>query len=134
MLHYPFEIDGIVVLPDHLHMIMQLPKDDSNYSLRWNMIKGIFSKQILANEKITSARKNKRERGIWQRRFWEHLIRDQRDYEEHINYIHYNPVKHGYVSSPKEWKYSSIHRYIRDKIIAENWTCAIEPTSDTFGE
>ncbi len=100
--YHPFTIDGIVILPDHLHMVMSFPREDGDYSLRWNIIKGIFSKQIKTTESIGVSRKSKRERGIWQRRFWEHLIRDESDYEHHINYIHYNPVKHGYVITPNQ--------------------------------
>ena len=99
-------------------MVMTLPENDGNYSQRWNLIKGSFSRQIEHFERVSVARQNKRERGIWQRRFWEHLIRNELDYSRHINYIHYNPVKHGYVSNPTEWKYSSIHRYIKAGIHA----------------
>jgi putative transposase len=132
--HHPFSIDGIVILPDHLHIVMSLPKDDGNYSLRWNLIKGTFSKQIHPFENVTNVRKNKRERGIWQRRFWEHLIRNDEDYEHHINYIHYNPVKHGYVTNPVEWEYSSIHRYIQEGTISKDWTCNKEINILRFGE
>lgn len=134
MFYYPYSIEGLVVLPDHLHMLMHMPETDKDYSVRWNMIKGLFSKQISAAEKINSARKNKRERGIWQRRFWEHLIRNERDYEKHLNYIHYNPVKHGYVDTPWEWKYSSIHRLRKEGVVPKNWACDIEPLSNGFGE
>jgi len=90
---HSFEIDAIVILPDHLHAMLTLPLGDAEYSQRWNLIKGCFSRGIGRIEEISSSRQNKRERGIWQRRFWEHMIRDDRDYERHINYIHYNPVK-----------------------------------------
>ena len=130
MFHYPFMIDAIIVLPGHLHVMMTLPKDDSNYSLRWNLIKGSFSKQIPI-ETHTPTKKHKRERGIWQKRFWEHLIRDDNDYERHINYIHYNPVKHGYVTCPTHWPYSSIHRYIQEGKLPHNWSGTEE---FSFGE
>jgi putative transposase len=132
--YYPFTIDGIVILPDHLHVVMSLPKEDRNYSLRWNIIKGVFSKQIEPEESIVISRKNKRERGIWQRRFWEHLIRDESDYEHHINYIHYNPVKHGYVTTPTEWEYSSIHRFIQAGVLPKNWGSSDEFNLPNFGE
>jgi len=132
--HYPFTIDGIVILPDHLHVVMSLPKEDRNYSLRWNIIKGVFSKQIEPEETIVMSRKNKRERGIWQRRFWEHLIRDESDYEHHMNYIHYNPVKHGYVTTPTEWEYSSIHRFIQAGFLPKNWGCSDEFNLPNVGE
>lgn len=129
-----FDINGIVILPDHLHVIMTMPEDDSNYSLRWNQIKGAFSRQLVPNERISLSKKKKRERGIWQRRFWEHLIRDEEDYEQHINYIHYNPVKHGYVSKATEWKYSSIHRYIEEGILSSDWSNDIVFEQGKFGE
>jgi putative transposase len=132
--YHPFTIDGIVILPDHLHMVMSLPKEDRNYSLRWNIIKGIFSKQIEPKEPIGGSRQKKRERGIWQRRFWEHLIRDELDYEQHLNYIHFNPVKHGYVTTATEWEFSSIHRFIQAGILPKNWGSHDECNLPDFGE
>ncbi|PNT85618.1 REP-associated tyrosine transposase [Coxiella burnetii] len=102
-LNHPFKIEAIVILPDHLHMIMTLPENDAKYSQRWNLIKGYFSRSIEKNERISMSRKSKRERGIWQRRFWEHLIRNEDVFEKHVNYIHYNPVKHGCVENPMDW-------------------------------
>ncbi|WP_133137163.1 REP-associated tyrosine transposase [Legionella rowbothamii] len=134
MQYYPFGIEAIVVLPDHLHMIMSLPLDDGNYSVRWNCIKGTFSKQLPANESISNIRKNKRERGIWQKRFWEHLIRDEKDFEHHANYIHYNPVKHRYVVNPSDWEYSSIHRFIQKGILRNDWGCDDKFNLLDFGE
>jgi len=119
--NHPFEIDAIVILPDHLHTIWSLPENDADFSLRWNLIKGAFSRKLPRVERVIASRNRKGERGIWQRRFWEHLIRDERDFERHVNYIHYNPVKHGYVSSPCEWEFSSIHRYIALGIIPPDW-------------
>ena len=123
--YHPFTIDAIVILPDHLHMIMTLPENDGNFSLRWNLIKGIFSRQLLKKKFISPIQKNKRESGIWQKRFWEYLIRDELDFEHHVNYIHYNPVKHGHVENPIDWPYSSIHRFIRDGILPSHWTSQI---------
>ena len=131
---YPFIIDGVVVLPDHLHMIITLPPNDTNYSQRIGFIKSCFSRQIESFERISASRQSKRERGIWQRRFWEHVIRDELDYSRHMDYIHYNPVKHGYVQSPSEWEYSSIHRYINLEILPLNWACNDEFTEQPFGE
>ena len=131
---YPFEIDGIVILPDHIHMIMALPPQDSHYSLRIRLIKATFSKKIENHDMISPARYKKGERGIWQRRFWEHLIRDQNDYEHHLNYIHYNPVKHGYVKIASAWPYSSIHRAIRKGDILENWAYDDDLDNRSFGE
>ena len=134
---YPFAIDGIVVLPEHIHMSMTLPPDDINYSQRISFIKSAFSRQIEPIEFMNSSRKTKRERGVWQRRFWEHLIRDEQDYERHLDYIHYNPVKHGHVKSPSQWTYSSIHRYINAGILPANWASADVTGGDSklqFGE
>jgi putative transposase len=108
--HYPFTIDAIVVLPDHLHCIWTLPFDDKNYSRRWRLIKSYFSKQMPVQKNISQSQLNKREKGVWQRRFWEHTIRDEEDYFNHINYIHNNPLKHGYCDDPRDWPYSSIHK------------------------
>lgn len=129
---YPFKLLAYVILPDHLHLMMSLPENDSNYSIRLSMIKSMFSKQIHCSEAITAIRKKKRERGIWQRRFWEHLIRDDLDFEHHVNYIHFNPVKHGYVTKGSDWEYSSIHNYIKKGRITKDW--GWYETSDNFGE
>jgi len=94
---HPFEIDAIVILPEHLHCIWQLTPDDSDYSTRWRLIKARFFMAIPKTERISKSRIRKSERGIWQRRYWEHAIRDQRDYQNHVDYIHYNPVKHGHA-------------------------------------
>lgn len=133
-LKHPFKIDAIIILPDHLHMIMTLPKDDANYSMRWRLIKSYFSRSIEKFESISVSRKNKRERGIWQRRFWEHTIRDEIDYENHVNYIHYNPVKHGYAKSPADWRYSSIHRYLAADILPADWATGCNRIKGSFGE
>ncbi len=96
---HPFNIDGFVVLPEHLHAIWTLPVNDANYSMRWRLIKSYFSRNIAKTEHISTSRRKQGERGIWQRRFWEHSIRDDKDFENHMDYLHYNPVKHGYVNS-----------------------------------
>ena len=108
-----FEIPAIVILPEHIHFIMVLPMNDDQFSKRIMLIKQCFSRHIDKNEKISQSRIKKGERGIWQRRFWEHCIRDERDYENHVNYIHINPVKHGRVNKASDWPYSSIHKYIK---------------------
>ncbi len=131
---YPFKIPAYVILPDHLHLMMSLPENDHDYSIRWRMLKGFFSKQIQRSELISTARKKKRERGIWQRRFWEHLIRDEKDYEHHVNYIHYNPVKHGYVKKASDWKYSSIHSYLQKGIVSEDWAWIETLQTKVYGE
>ncbi len=96
---HPFKLDALVILPDHLHAIWTLPAHDNDFAKRWMLIKAGFSRCIPDDELINKSRQKKGERGIWQRRYWEHLIRDEDDYEKHVNYIHYNPVKHGYVNA-----------------------------------
>ncbi len=109
---YPFEIDAIVVLPEHLHTIWRLPENDADFSKRWMVIKRKFSAG-LPSRVISDSKTRKREKGIWQRRFWEHCIRDEDDWRRHVDYIHFNPVKHGYVSKPQDWRHSSFNQAIR---------------------
>ncbi len=116
-LAHPFVIDAMVVMPDHLHCLWTLPENDGDFSTRWGLIKAGFSRQLAATERVSISRKSKGERGVWQRRFWEHLIRDELDFERHVDYIHYNPVKHGYVTRPVDWQFSSIHRYIKTRLL-----------------
>jgi putative transposase len=122
---HPFEIPALVLLPDHLHMIWTLPRANADYSLRWRRIKEEFTKQFLTDggqEADRSASRRKRnERGVWQRRFWEHLIETEDDFERHLEYIHYNPVKHGLVDSPVDWPYSSFHRWVQRGVYAAGW-------------
>ena len=117
----PFYIDAWVVLPDHLHAVLTLPDDDVDYSSRQREIKKRFSKSLPKTEFLTQTRKRKNERGIWQRRFWEHTIRDDNDYWHHVNYVHFNPLKHGLVSQVADWPYSSFHRAVKQGIYANNW-------------
>ena len=119
--HRPFYIDAWVVLPDHLHAVLTLPDDDVDYSSRWREIKKRFSKSLPKTEFLTQTRKRKNERGIWQRRFWEHTIRDDNDYWHHVNYVHFNPLKHGLVSRIVDWPYSSFHRAVKRGIYTNNW-------------
>jgi len=114
---YPFQIDAIVILPDHLHTIWTLPHDDDNYPQRWRSIKSQFTRAIKA--KGCPIKKNKRgEYYVWQKRYWEHTIRDDKDLQRHIDYIHFNPVKHGHVSN---WKYSSFHQYVANGRLDKTW-------------
>ena len=124
---HPFRILAIAVLPEHLHCIWQLPCADCDYPLRWNLIKGAFSRQLPKTEVVQLSRHLKRERGIWQRRYWEHLIRNPDDLQAHVDYIHYTPVKHGHVSNPRDWPYSSIHRYIARGLIPPDWSAPAPP-------
>ena len=132
--HHPFKLDAMVVLPDHLHAIWTLPIDDTDFSKRWMLIKSGFSRNLTTDEEISVSRKKKGERGIWQRRYWEHLIRDEIDYENHINYIHNNPVKHGYVNKAVNWPYSTIHEYIASGVLAADWGCESDLEEQSYGE
>ncbi|WP_105169315.1 REP-associated tyrosine transposase [Pseudoalteromonas sp. T1lg23B] len=117
----PFDINAWVVLPDHLHVVLTLPDDDHDYSNRWREIKKRFCKSLPKTELLTDSRKRKGERGIWQRRFWEHTIRDERDYWHHVNYVHFNPMKHGLVNRIIDWPYSSFHKAIEQGIYQPCW-------------
>lgn len=121
---HPFEILAWVVLPDHLHAVWTLPPDDADFSTRWMLIKAGFARSIGPGEPIRASRLRKGERGIWQRRFWEHQIRDEADLERHVDYIHINPVKHGWVSRASDWSWSSIHRYIRSGVLTADWAAS----------
>ncbi|HEB86371.1 MAG TPA: transposase [Gammaproteobacteria bacterium] len=124
---HPFTIDAIVILPEHLHTIWTLPDDDMDYSTRWGRIKRYFSTGCVGVRQVQSvSRKNKRERAVWQRRFWEHTIRDENDWRRHMDYIHYNPVKHGHARSPGEWPYSSFRQCVQKEWYPANWG-ATEP-------
>lgn len=117
----PFRVDAMVVLPDHLHCIWTMPAGDADFSTRWRLIKARFSRAVHTDERLSPRRIQKGERGIWQRRYWEHLIRDERDLAAHIDYIHYNPVKHGWVRRVNEWPHSSFHRYVKMGVYMANW-------------
>ena len=119
-LRRPLQIDAIVVLPDHLHTLWRLPEGDCDFSTRWMQIKRCFSTGLIA-QKISPSKSRKREKGIWQRRFWEHLIRDDEDWRRHMDYIHYNPVKHGLVNAPIAWEYSSFRRYVEAGLYPADW-------------
>jgi putative transposase len=116
----PFSIDAIVILPDHLHVIMTLPPDDANFSGRWRRIKGHFSTQLIAAG-VASRRHSNGELSLWQRRFWEHTIRDDGDFARHVDYIHFNPIKHSLVSRVRDWPHSSFHAYVRQGLLPEDW-------------
>lgn len=120
---HPFTIDAIVVLPEHLHAIWTLPPDDADYALRWRLVKTRFSRGIPKTEERSESRIAKHERGIWQRRYWEHEIRDENDMQRHVDYIHINPVKHGYVKRASDWPHSSIHRCIAKGDLPADWAC-----------
>ncbi len=119
---HPFTMEAVVILPDHLHCIWTLPQGDDDFSTRWRQIKAAFSRQLPKTERRSKSRVNKGERGIWQRRFWEHAIRDDLDYQRHVDYIHYNPVKHGYVTRVADWRHSSFHRFVGLGLYPNDWS------------
>ena len=127
---HPFHIDAWVILPDHLHCVWTLPPGDSDFSTRWKAIKTHFSKQILPTEWRSKNRIKRGERGIWQRRFWEHAIRNDEDYAAHIDYIHFNPVKHGLVNRVADWPYSTFHRFVDNGVVASDWAGEIDMEMD----
>ncbi|MBC7750918.1 MAG: transposase [Candidatus Saccharibacteria bacterium] len=118
----PFELNALVVLPDHVHLMLTLSEGDDDCAKRISCLKGQFSCQIPKTEFINESRTSKGERGIWQRRYWEHRIRDELDYQRHMDYIHYNSVKHGHVLKVSDWVYSTFHRYVRQGVYPVNWT------------
>lgn len=140
----PFDLDAIVVLPDHLHCIWTMPQDDADFATRWRLIKTWFTKHCNpalrsgpdqlrhddvalrqtapnATYKLNPSRVARKQQMIWQHRYWEHTLRDETDFSRHFDYIHYNPVKHGHVSSAREWPYSSFRRYVAEGIYAMDW-------------
>jgi REP-associated tyrosine transposase len=131
---HPFTIEAMAVLPDHLHAIWTLPDGDRNFSMRWRLIKATFSRQLPPGEPISASRAAKAERGIWQRRYWEHTIRDEDDFSRHVEYIHFNPVKHGYVGRVSDWPHSSFHRMVRLGIVSEDWGGDMRDVDGEFGE
>ena len=118
---HPFIIHAWVVLPEHMHCVIELPEGDDDFAMRWRLIKIGFSKAMPKTERLSAVREKRGERGIWQRRFWEHLIRDERDFSAHIDYAHFNPVKHGHVGRVQDWQYSTFHRYVAQGILPMNW-------------
>ena len=120
-LRRPFRVEAIVILPDHLHCIWTLPPGDTDFSSRWNSIKGQFSRGIGKGKRISQSRCKRGERGIWQRRYWEHLIRDDEDFNRHVDYVHWNPVKHAWATRVADWPHSSFHDYVRCGLYPRNW-------------
>ena len=118
---HPFHIDAWVVLPDHLHCIWTLPEHDADYSRRWQAIKKAFSKSIPQTENRTAVQLKRRERGVWQRRFWEHAITSDGDYAAHVDYIHFNPVKHGWARVVRDWPYSTFHQWVEQGVYPLDW-------------
>ena len=126
----PFDITAAVVLPDHIHFVWTLPPEDDNYSKRVGRLKVLFTRSFKGisalPQDICISRQRQRESDVWQRRFWEHTIRDEADWIGHINYLHYNPVKHGLVECPHQWEFSSFRRFVKDGFYGEDWGCRCE--------
>ncbi|HEX7890014.1 MAG TPA: transposase [Ramlibacter sp.] len=133
---HPFEIDAMVVLPEHIHALWTLPTEDGDFSRRWMLLKQAFTRRLQAGgvlDRDAAEERRKGQRSLWQDRFWEHQIRDDDDFARHVDYIHFNPVKHGWVMRARDWPYSSLHRYVREKRLPADWgiSAAIE---EHFGE
>lgn len=126
----PFHIDAWVVLPEHMHALWTLPEHDADFPRRWQAIKMAFSRRIATGEVRSASRMARGERGIWQRRYWEHTIRDGRDYATHLNYVHFNPVKHGLVTDVAAWPFSSFHKAVATGLYPLAWAGQDEDTGD----
>jgi len=130
---HPFTIDAAVVLPDHFHMIMTLPEGDADFPNRLSLIKRRFTTAVIQAGR-TVARRSNRELALWQRRYWEHTIRDEKDFERHVDYIHFNPVKHDLVAKVGDWPYSSFHLYVRRGLLPNDWAGDFAQSRANFGE
>ena len=123
----PFDIIGAVVLPEHIHFLWTLPAGDTNYSYRISRLKTLFTRLLRGTRalpiNVSNSRRKHRESNVWQRRFWEHTIRDELDLKRHLDYIHYNPVKHGFVSCPHLWEYSSFRKCVERGWYSSDWGC-----------
>lgn len=120
---HPFETIAVCVLPNHLHTVWKLPAGDGDFSVRWRLLKFGFSRHFPPSAERSASQAAKGEKGIWQRRYWEHRIRDERDLQRHVDYIHYNPVKHGLVPRVAQWPYSSFHRFVAEGRLSVDWGC-----------
>jgi putative transposase len=129
----PFTIEAIVILPDHLHTIWTLPSGDSDFSGRWKRIKAYFTHRLVAAGIPVKCHRNG-EYALWQRRFWEHTIRNEIDFERHVDYVHFNPVKHKLVNRVRDWPYSSFQAYVRRGVLPADWAGDVEESSMDFGE
>jgi len=136
----PFTVEAWVLLPDHLHTIWTLPEHDAGYAARWAVIKSCVTKGcgrlFGSGKKVNISRSNRKEGVFWQRRFWEHVIRDEADFHRYLDYLHWNPVKHGYVKTPMDWPYSTLHRFVAQGLYPPNWGGGgvEEIPGDKFGE
>lgn len=130
----PCRLPAIVLLPDHVHLLMSLPEGDADYSSRIRLCKTSFVRALRGRGDVDVTLNAKGEANIWQRRFWEHLIRDERDFAAHVDYIHINPVKHGLVERVEDWRFSSFHRYVRAGLLPTDWAGGAEPAVVDAGE
>jgi putative transposase len=130
---HPFTIDAVVVLPEHLHIVMRLPESDADYASRWMLIKRRFT-EALAKAGVPLPRRSNGEYALWQRRFWEHTIRDETDFARCVDYIHFNPVKHSHVTRVRDWPHSSFHRYVRNGLLPADWAGNASEDGAGFGE
>jgi putative transposase len=130
----PFETVAICILPDHIHALWRLPQGDADYASRLSRFKAAFSRGLAPASTLSKSKIAKREKGIWQRRYWEHAIRDDTDFERHVGYIHYNPVKHGLVEHVADWPFSSFHRYVAQGLLPADWAGDVKELSGSFGE
>jgi putative transposase len=131
---HPFETVAICVLPEHLHAVWSLPTGDADFPLRWSLIKSGFSRGLAGDAARAPSKIAKREKGIWQRRYWEHAIRNDKDLARHVDYIHFNPVKHGYVSRTCDWPHSSFHHYVARGLLPKDWGGDVRDVTGNFGE
>jgi len=130
---HPFQIDAWVVLPEHMHAVWTLPEGDADFSTRWGLIKRFFSASIPRGEARSASRAAKGERGLWQRRFWEDTVRDAEDFARHVDYVHFNPVKHGLATSPGDWPYSSFRHAVARGAYPADWSNQVGLAGE-FGE
>jgi len=129
----PFSIDAIVVLPEHLHVVMTLPEGDADYPNRWRLIKRRFTDGVRKSG-VQVSRAPHDAVALWQRRYWEHTIRDEKNFERHVDYIHFNPMKHHLVARVRDWPYSSFHHYVRQGVLPEDWAGDFGADTGNFGE
>ena len=134
---FPFQILAWVLLPDHLHCIWTRPEGDADFAKRWGMIKRNVSQycanRLNTNENRNLSRIKRNESSFWQRRYWEHQIRNETDFKRHVDYIHWNPLKHGLVEQVSDWPYSTFHRYVKDGIYPKDWCGNAEAKRDIAG-
>ena len=129
-----FDEVATVFLPDHMHTIWKLPDDDFDYPARWKAIKSLFTRSLVKSG-VPLDKNTRGEYSLWQRRYWEHTIINEQDLISHIDYIHYNPVKHGYVDRVSDWMPSSFHRFVRAGMLPDDWGGAVKEIDGMiFGE